>query len=67
MKPGDVVTKVGNKDIGNVAELLTTVAALKPGVATPFKLQRRDENMEVTVTPGKRPKPRQQQQALPER
>jgi hypothetical protein len=37
------------------------VASLKPGTPTEFKLQRRDDNLEVTVTPGKRPKPRPQQ------
>ena len=70
IKPGDVVVRVGGKDVASVSELLTTVASLKPGNATPFKVQRREENLELTVTPGKRPKPRpqqQQQQALPER
>ena len=46
-----------------MSELLSTVAALKPGIATEFKLQRRNEKVDVTVTPGKRPKPRPQ--ALP--
>ncbi|MDB5900591.1 MAG: hypothetical protein JWP41_4193, partial [Ramlibacter sp.] len=32
----------------------------KPGTATQFKLQRREDNVDVTVTPGKRPKARQQ-------
>ncbi|MEJ8837975.1 trypsin-like peptidase domain-containing protein [Ramlibacter sp. AN1133] len=60
VKPGDVVVQVGGKDVANVSELLSTVAALKPGTATQFKLQRRDDGVEVTVTPGKRPKPKQQ-------
>jgi S1-C subfamily serine protease len=50
--------------VGNVSELLTAVASLKPGAPTLFKLQRRNDGLEVTVTPGKRPKPRQQQPAL---
>ncbi|HYE40124.1 MAG TPA: PDZ domain-containing protein, partial [Ramlibacter sp.] len=65
IRPGDVVVQVGGKDIANVSELLTIVASLKPGSATEFKLQRRDEPLEVTVTPGRRPKPRQQGQGLP--
>ena len=60
VRPGDVVVKVGDKEVANVSELLTTVASLKPGIATQFKLQRRDDSVDVTVTPGKRPKPRQQ-------
>jgi serine protease DegQ len=63
MRPGDVVTQVGGKEVGNVSELLSTVAALKPGTATQFKVRRRDgDGAEMTVTPGKRPKPRQQPQ-----
>jgi serine protease DegQ len=42
-----------------VSELLTNVAALKPGAPTPFKLQRRDDPVTVDVTPGLRPKPQQ--------
>ena len=65
IRPGDVVLKVGDKTIANVSELLTAVASLKPGTATAFKIQRRNESSEVTVTPGLRPQPRQQGQALP--
>jgi S1-C subfamily serine protease len=65
MRPGDVVVQVGGKEVGNVSELLSGVAALKPGQATQFKVQRREDNVEVTVTPGKRPKPRPQQAPQP--
>jgi serine protease DegQ len=66
VRPGDVVVQVAGKDVSNVSELLTAVASLKPGTPTPFKLQRRDDGVAVTVTPGKRPKPKQQvQPALP--
>jgi serine protease DegQ len=68
VRPGDVVVQVGGKQVANVSELLTTVASLKPGNATQFKLQRRDESLEVTVTPGKRPKPKPQPaQPVPQR
>jgi Do/DeqQ family serine protease len=67
VRPGDVVVEVGGKDVANVSELLSTVAALKPGIATEFKLQRRNEKVDVTVTPGRRPKPKPQPQALPAR
>jgi serine protease DegQ len=61
MRPGDVVVQVGGKEVANVSELLSTVAALKPGNATPFKVQRREDGVDMTVTPGKRPKPKPQQ------
>jgi Do/DeqQ family serine protease len=68
VKPGDVVVQVGGKDVANVSELLSTVASLKPGSPARFKLQRREDNVDVTVTPGKRPKPKQQApQAAPQR
>ncbi len=57
IRPGDVITDVGGRNVANVPELLTQVAALKPGQAVEFKLQRRDAGVSVSVTPGLRPKP----------
>ncbi|NDZ15131.1 2-alkenal reductase [Variovorax sp. WS11] len=56
VRPGDVITGVGEKQIGNVQELLTAVAGLKPGGATRFALQRGSDKMELDVTPGLRPR-----------
>jgi serine protease DegQ len=56
IRPGDVITGVGEKQIGNVQELLTAVAGLKPGNATRFALQRGSDKMELDVTPGLRPR-----------
>jgi serine protease DegQ len=58
IRPGDVIVAVGNKQTSAVSELLSQVAALKPGAAAHFRLQRRDASMELNVTPGVRPKPR---------
>ncbi|AEG91919.1 Candidate serine protease degQ precursor [Ramlibacter tataouinensis TTB310] len=57
IRPGDVIMEVAGSQIGNVSELLTSVAALRPGQPTPFRLQRRDDAVELNVTPGLRPKP----------
>ena len=57
IRPGDVITEVADKAVGNVSELLTSVAVLKPGTAVKFKLQRRGETLSVEVTPGLRPRP----------
>jgi serine protease DegQ len=57
LRPGDVIVEVAGKNIGNVSELLTNVAALKPGTPTVFKVQRRDDAVQLNVTPGLRPKP----------
>jgi Do/DeqQ family serine protease len=58
IKPGDVITSVAGKPVGNVSELLSGVAALKPGSATRFAVTRGDERLELDVTPGTRPKPK---------
>ena len=58
IRPGDVIVSVADKPVGSVAELLSRVAALKPGTASKFKVLRRDEKLELDVTPGVRPKPR---------
>ena len=62
IRPGDVITKVGDKTIANVQELLSSVAALKPGTPATFSLLRRDNALDVQVTPGLRPKPRSNRQ-----
>jgi len=61
IRPGDVIVEVAGKEVANVSELLSNVAALKPGTAAPVKLQRRGDDVELNVTPGLRPKPRQLQ------
>jgi len=42
--------------------LLTRIAALTPGEASEFLLQRRGEQVKANVTPSQRPRPRQQLQ-----
>ncbi len=63
IRPGDVITQVGDQRIAHVSELLSSVAALKPGTSAQFKLQRKDETLLVTVTAGLRPKPPRMPQA----
>ena len=57
IRPGDVVEEVGGKPVGSVPELLTQVAALRPGEASVFKLQRAGRDLSLAVTPGQRPRP----------
>jgi len=59
IRPGDVITRVAGKPVSTVSQLLSSVAALKPGVPSEFGLLRRDATLNVNVTPGVRPKPRQ--------
>ncbi|HRL99575.1 MAG TPA: trypsin-like peptidase domain-containing protein [Acidovorax sp.] len=57
MRPGDVIVEVEGKKVGNVSELLSAVAALKPGISTTFQVQRGDRMVELGISPGVRPKP----------
>jgi S1-C subfamily serine protease len=54
-----VIVEVAGKSVASVSELLSSVAALKPGLPVQFKVQRREDASEVSLTPGKRPKPKQ--------
>lgn len=56
IRPGDVIMEVAGQPVGNVSALLSAVAALKPGESTPFTVQRKDQRLELRVTPGQRPR-----------
>ena len=55
--PGDVILDVDGKAVRTVSELLTAVAALKPGVSAPVGLLRKDKKSQVAVVPGTRQRP----------
>ena len=57
VRPGDVIVAVADKQIANVSELLSSVAALKPGTAAKFHVLRGRDSLDLNVTPGLRPKP----------
>lgn len=54
IRPGDVITAVGGKAVATVPQLLSAVAALQPGTASPLDVTRRDGKIQVQVTPGRR-------------
>jgi Do/DeqQ family serine protease len=60
IRPGDVVTQVGDKPVSNVSQLLSAVAALAPGVPSSLEIVRKDGKQRVQITPGKRNLPRSQ-------
>jgi serine protease DegQ len=62
IKPGDVITAVAGKNVGSVSELLSQVAALKPGSAAKFAVRRADKTLDLEVSPGVRPRPKVQKQ-----
>ena len=60
IQPGDVITKVDGTPVSNVSQLLTAVAALKPGTPAPLTVLRKENQSEIAVTPGKRQRPKVQ-------
>jgi serine protease DegQ len=57
IRPGDVIVEVAGKQVANVSELLSGVAALKPGTIAKFRILRREDKVDLNVTPGLRPRP----------
>ena len=62
MKPGDVVVRVASQDVHNVAEMLSLVAALKPGEPQTFEVQRAADTTLLKIAPGERPTPQRRAQ-----
>ena len=56
--PGDVIVKIADAPVTDVAHLLSAVAALKPGTAAKFTLERKSQSLELDVTPGIRQRPK---------
>jgi serine protease DegQ len=57
VKPGDVLVEVQGKPVADPAGMLNLVAALAPGQSAKVKLKRQGEEVDATVTVGRRPKP----------
>jgi len=54
IRPGDVITVVGDRPVNNVAQLLAAVAALPPDQAAKLTVVRNGEVSTVRVVPGRR-------------
>jgi Do/DeqQ family serine protease len=57
IKPGDVLVEVNGKPVADPQGMLNLIAALEPGSTARLKLRRRDKDVELNVTVGRRPKP----------
>jgi serine protease DegQ len=57
VKPGDILLEVEGKPVGDPAAMLNLVAALAPGASATMKLKRNGQDVEASVTVGRRPKP----------
>jgi len=57
IKPGDVLLGIQDKQVTDPQNMLNLVAGLQPGESAKLKLRRGQEEVEVSVVVGKRPKP----------
>lgn len=55
LRPGDVITHIGQTPIANVAGLLSSVAASKPGQEVGLSVHRGAQVRQIAVTPTERP------------
>ena len=57
VKPGDVLLEVQGKPVADPTGMLNLIAALAPGQAAKVKLKRHGQDVDATITVGRRPKP----------
>ena len=57
IRPGDVVVMIDAAPVANMAQLLSTVASMKPGTRATFKVQRGDKALSLPTTVAQRPIP----------
>src|SRR5437016_12003643 len=57
VKPGDVVIEIQGKPVADSVGLLNLVAALAPGQSAKLKLKRQGQDVDASITVGRRPKP----------
>jgi len=60
LEPGDVIVAISGKAVHDSSELLTLVAALKPGSVAVFSIDRKGRTLEMNITPGQRPRPQKE-------
>jgi len=57
VKPGDILTAVGDKQVTDSSSMLNLVAALQPGTRARVHVVRSGRTMELAITVGRRPAP----------
>ena len=57
VKPGDVLVAIDGKPIVDPQSVLSAVTGIAPGSAAKVKLKRKGQDLELSVTIGRRPKP----------
>ena len=58
IKPGDILSSVQGKPVGDTNQMLTLISSLPPGQKAQFTVIRKNQQSTVDVTVGKRPRPK---------
>lgn len=54
VRPGDVITHIGGREVKNVSQLLSAVAALPPGQPSTLVVVRKEGTQSLQIVPGRR-------------
>ena len=55
MKPGDVLVEVEGRPVADPTSMLNLIAALPPGKPATVKVKRSGQEIDATITVGRRP------------
>ncbi len=58
IKAGDILVSVASKSVGNTVQAIAAIAGQKPNVPITMQLVRNGKTIDLSVTPGTRPKPK---------
>jgi serine protease DegQ len=61
IKAGDIITSVAGKPVGNTVQAIAAIAGQRPSIPMMIQVVRNGKAMDISVTPGTRPKPKLRQ------
>jgi serine protease DegQ len=62
IKAGDILVSVAGKAVGNTVQAIAVIAGQKPSVPVAMQVLRNGKTVDLSITPGTRPKPKIKQQ-----
>jgi serine protease DegQ len=62
IKAGDILVTVAGRAVGNTVQAIAVIASQKPSVPVPMQVLRNGKTVDLTITPGTRPKPKNKPQ-----
>jgi len=62
LKPGDILLEINGREVTDSSTMLNLISALKPEKPATLKIMRDQNEMNIAITVGKRPRPQPQAQ-----